>query len=74
MQPLYDLDRMARAVEEVRVAERDVLRARLDKVGDFCLDHITLHHAELALIHRHYRAMPTHVLTATCRLSVPDDA
>ena len=46
--------------------------ARRDLLPDIFEHHLALHHAELALIHRHHRTMPAQVLAAAAGLGVGD--
>ena len=56
--------RVRRAVEKIRIAEGDVLRARGHLLANILQHHVALHHAKRAVVHRHDRAMPAQMLAA----------
>ena len=64
-------ERVARAVEEVGVAERHVGRPGLDALADVGQDHVRRHHEEAPAVDRRDRAVPAEVLAAAARLDVP---
>ena len=55
-------ERMGGSVEEVRIAERDVLRAHLDLLCDVGDDHVDRHDAEPPFVDGHHRTVPAQVL------------
>ncbi len=63
-----------RAVEEIGIAERDVLGPALDLRGDVGQRDVDRDDAELPAIDRHDRAMAAQVLAAARRLGVADHA
>ena len=69
-----DPQAVGRAVEEVRVAERDVLGAGRDLLPDVGEDHLARHHPEAAVVHRDDGAVAAEVLAAAARLREPDGA
>ena len=58
------------AVEEIGIAEGDVLGAGCDLLANVLQHNFRLHHAKIALIHRHHRAMPAQVLAAAAGFGV----
>ena len=74
VQLIDDRQRVSRAVEEVGVAEGDVLRAGVDLLADV-LDHdITFDDPEAPAVDRHDRTVPAQMAAASRRLGVADDA
>src|SRR5581483_320978 len=74
MERAHEPDRVPRAVEEIRIAERDVRRAVLDLPADV-LEHGGLRHdEEAAFVHRDDRAVTAEMQTAAARLDVPGEA
>ena len=67
-----DRDRVADAVPEIRIAERDVRGARRDLAAHVLEHHLARHHPEPALVDRHDRTMTAEMLAATRRLGVAD--
>jgi hypothetical protein len=65
---------MQRTVEEVGIAEGDVLRTCVHLLPDVGEYHVTLHDAKDAAIDRRDGAVPTQVFAAAARLGVADDA
>ena len=74
MQRIHDSRGVRRAVEEVGVAESDVLRARFDLQPDIVDDHLRLDDPEGSTVNRNYRAMPAQVLAPAARFRVSDEA
>ena len=74
VQRLDDAPRVRRAVEEVGIAEGDVLGAGGDLLIDVGEHDVDRHDAELAVVDRHDRAMPAAVLAAARRLGGAGDA
>ena len=74
MERFHERHRVAGAVEEIGIAERDVLRARRHLPPDIFEHHFALHDAEDALIYGHHRAVPAEVLAAAAGLGVADAA
>ena len=70
---LHDPQGMGRTVEEVRITERDVLRAGRDLLPDVGEDHLARHHPEAPVVHRDDGAVAAEVLAAPARLREPDD-
>jgi len=70
---LQHAQRVGGAVEKIRVAEGDVLRACHHLLFDVGQHYVHLDRAELALIHRHHRAMPAQVLAAARGLGKADN-
>ena len=65
---------MRRAVEEVGVAKRDVLRARLDLRRDIGQHDLRLDDAELSFVNRHDGTVPAEMPAPSARLCIPDHA
>ena len=70
---LDDAARVRGTVQEVGIAERDVLRASGDLGADIAEHSLRLHDPELPVVHRHNRTVPAPVLAAAGRLRVADD-
>ena len=72
MKRLHNRDRMARTVEEIRIAERDVCRARRHLPPYVLQNDIALHDAERAPVNRNHRAMAAEVPAAARGLGIAD--
>ena len=70
MQRLYEFDGVRRSVKEVRIAEGNMLRSRLDLLANVGQHHIALHHAKFSFVNRDYWAMPAQVLAAAAGLGI----
>ena len=70
MQSLDQLDGVRRPVKEVGIAERNVLRSRLDLLANVGQHNLALHHAKFSLVNRDYRAMPAQVLAPATGLGI----
>ena len=70
MQRLDKIGGVARAVEEIGIAEGDVLGAGGHLLADVGEHHVRLHHAERAAVHRHYGTVAAQVLAAARGLGV----
>lgn len=64
MQHAHDGDRVCWSVEEIGVAERNVLSSGRNLLADVREDDVALHNPEFPLVNRHDRAMPAQVLAA----------
>ena len=73
VQRVDDAHRVRRTVEEIGIAERDVLRRRPRPARDVGEHDVGLHDAELSLVDRHDRAMAAQMLAAAAGFGVPDD-
>ena len=73
VQGVYDRQHMPGTVEEIRIAEGDMLCAHLHLLADICQHHFFLHHPEAAVIDRHNRAMAAGMLTAAGSFHVAGD-
>ncbi len=73
VQRLDNAERVRRPVEEIRVPERDVLRASGHLRGHIGEDDVGLHDTELTAIDRDHGAMPAQVTAPPARLGVADD-
>ncbi len=73
-QALDHAARMCRAVEEIRVAERDVLRAGRDLLGDVGEHGLDRHDPHAALVDRHDRAVRAGMQAAARGLGVAREA
>ena len=74
MKALDDRDRVARTIEEVRIAERDVLGAGTDLRSDVGHYDVDRDHAEPAVVHRHDRTVAAAMLAAAAGFRVADDS
>ena len=74
VQRLDDAHRVRRAVEEIGIAEGDVLGARRDLRRDVREHDVRLHDAELPVVDRHDRTVTAEMPAAAARLRVADDA
>jgi hypothetical protein len=74
VQSLHDGSGVRGAVEEVWVAEADVLGAGRDLLADVGQHDVALHDPELAAVDRHDRAVPAQMLAAAGGLGVADRA
>ena len=72
MQRAHDPQRVRRAVEEIRIAEGNMLRAARDLLADVGEHDRGGDRAEMPLVHRHHRAMTAPVLAAAARLREGD--
>src|SRR5215467_663222 len=72
MQRVYDPDRMSGAVEEVRISEGDVGRARLHLLPDIGQHDLALHNPKPPLIDGNNRAMTAEMLAAAAGLRISD--
>ena len=63
---------MCRTVEEIGIAKRDVLRARLDLRRDISQHDLRLDDAELSFVDRHDGTMPAEMAAPSARLGVAD--
>ena len=70
----HDAERVPDAVEEVGVAEGDVLRAGRDLLADVVEDDFALHDAKVSVIDRDDGAVPAAVFASAARLRVAGDA
>src|SRR5712671_2847157 len=68
MHGLDNRQRMRRSVEEIRIAECDVPRARRHLLPDVRKHYVAFHHAKRTVKHRHDRTVPAKVLAAARRL------
>ena len=66
--------RVRRAIEKIRIAERDVLRARRHLPANIFEHDVALDHAKRAVVHRHDRAMPAKMLASARRFGRARDA
>ena len=74
MERLDELERVADAVEEVRIAERDVPRAGGDLPPHVFQHDVALNHAKAPAVDRHDRTMPAQVFAAAACFRVADRA
>ena len=70
MNRVHDRHRVADAVEEIGIAERDVAGASGDLAAHVRQHHLNRHDAKPAVVHRHDRAVPAGVLAAATGLRV----
>ena len=70
----HDLHRVTDPVEEVGIAEGDVLRAGRDLAADIFQHHLALDDAKRAVVHRHDGTVTAQVLAAPAGLGVAHDA
>ena len=73
VQRLHNRHRVGGTVEEIRVAEGDVLRARGDLLANVFEHHVAAHHPEMPAVNRHHRTMPAQMLAAAARLRIGDE-
>src|SRR5690349_23602927 len=73
MQRPDDAPRVARPVEEIRIAERDVARPGENLRIDVGQDDLGLHDAELAVVDRDDWTVPAEMTAAAARFGVSDD-
>ena len=66
--------RVRRAVEEIGIAEGDVLRAGRHLPANIFQHHVARHHAKNSVVHRHDRAVPAQMLAAAAGFGVSRDA
>ena len=71
---LAKLCSVADAVEEIGIAEGDVLSAGFDLVADICENDFGLDDAKATLVDRYYRAMATEMLAAPAGFRVANGA
>ena len=64
---------MRRAIEKIRIAERNMLRAGRHLLADVGHHHLHRQDAELALVHRHHRAMAAQMFAAARAFGEADD-
>src|SRR5882762_822796 len=74
MHRLDNRERVRWPIEEIRIAERDVPRARSNLLADIRKNNVAFDHAKRAVIHRHDRAMPAKMFAAARRLGRACDA
>src|SRR5947209_18310177 len=74
MKRAHDLHGMRGAIEEIRVAERNMLRAGRHLAAYIFENDVTLHDAKCASIHRDHGTVTAQVLASTARLRVADNA
>lgn len=72
VQGLHELERMRRAVQEIRIAKRNMLRPGRHLLAHIGHDDIHRNHAEHALIHRHHRAMAAQMFAAAAAFGEAD--
>ena len=72
MKRLDHAHRVRRAVEEIGIAERDVLGAGRDLRVDVGEHDVRRHDAELAAVDRHHRTMPAQMLAPAARFGGAD--
>src|SRR5213080_5448095 len=70
----HDLHRVTDPVEEVGIAEGDVLRASRDLAADIFPHHLALDDAKRAVVYRHDGTVTAQVLAAPAGLGVAHDA
>ena len=70
----HDRERMAPAVEEVRVTERDMARAHAHQTLDVAQNGVRLHDPDAPVVDGGDRAVPAAVHAAMAGLHVPDQA
>ena len=73
-QPFDQPARVRGPVEEIGVAERDVLRPGVHLRPDVVEHYVQRNGLEAAAIHRHHRAVPAQVLAPVRGVGVADDA
>ena len=72
MQRFDDATSVGGAVEEIGIAEGDMVRARADLRRDVGLHDVGLHDSELTVVNRHHRAVPAQMTTSSAGLGVAD--
>src|SRR5258706_6880366 len=72
MQFLNDAHRVGGSIEEIGIAEGDVLRAGGDLLANIVQHYVALDDAEVALINRHNRAVAAQMFAAAAGLGVGD--
>ena len=70
MQRVHDAHSVRGTVEEIGIAEADVLGARGHLLANVGEHHFRLHHAETALIYRHHGAMAAQMLAASAGFGI----
>ena len=70
---LDNAKRVRRTVEEIWIAEREVLRARRDLGGNIGEHDLGLHDTELSVVNRHDRTVPAEMTTPAAGFGVADD-
>ncbi len=65
-----DAHGVGRSVEEIRIAESNVLSPGRDLLADVLQHHLRLNDPKRALIHRHHRTMPAQVLAPAAGFGV----
>src|SRR5260221_8601440 len=70
VQSFHKAHRMRWSVEEIRIAESDVLGPRRHLLTNVFHHDLGLYYPKLALIHRNHRTMPAQMLAAAARLGV----
>src|SRR6266403_3239561 len=68
MHRLDNRKRVRWPIEEIRIAERDVPRARSNLLLDICKSEFAFDHAKRDVVHRHNRAVPAKMLAPARRL------
>jgi hypothetical protein len=74
MQRFDDPDRVGRPVEEIGIAESDVLCTRIDLGGHVGEHHVGLHDPELSVVDGDDRTVPAKVAAPSRRFGVPHHA
>src|SRR5260221_14716945 len=70
MQSRYYGNPVRRSVEEIRIAECDVLRSSSHLLSDILDDHVALHDTECAVVDRNDRTVTTKELEAARRFRI----
>src|ERR1035437_1714032 len=74
LHPLDDAHAVGRAVEEIRIAEGDMLRPGLHLLADVGQHNVSRNHSERPVVNGHNGTMTAEVLAAAARLRIPDNA
>src|ERR1700688_689537 len=74
LHPLDDAHAVGRAVEEIRIAEGDMLRPGLHLLADVGQHNVSRNHSERPVVNGHNGTMTAEVLAATARLRISGDA
>ena len=70
MQRFHQRNGVSHSIEEIRIAKRDVLRARGHLLPDIRKHDLPVDDAENTVVYRHNRTMPAQMLAAAARFRV----
>ena len=70
MQRFHKRNGVSNSIEEIRIAKRDVLRARSHLLANIRKHHLPADDAENTVVYRHNRTMPAQMLAAAARFRI----